>query len=184
MKYFFSICVLLYGFVCNAQTNNNPEIQTIIVGKAVSYKQSADWSKTSSQQDKKRGLETITYIRKEFTLPSGGKIAPTQSCIVESVRNSDIKSYSSANLAFFKKQTEFKIQKIITHNDGLLSIPYAIGYWATYIDVKGTIHKVIIIHALNSLKGIGLQFFIDCPEDGFSDLETEITDIIRTIQFI
>jgi len=184
MKFFFSICVLVFGLVCNAQTNNNPEFQTITVRKAVSYKQSIDWSKTSSQQDKKRGLEIITYTRKEFSLTSGKKIAPTQSCIVESVRNSDIKSYSSANLAFFKKQTDFKIQKIITHNDGLLSIPYAIGYWATYSDAKGIIHKVIIVHALNSNKGIGLQFFIDCPEDGFSDLETEITDIIRSIQFI
>jgi hypothetical protein len=184
MKNFFSICVLLYGLACNAQTNNNPEIQSIIVGKAVSYKQSSDWSRTSSQQDKKRGLEIITYTRKEFTLSSGKKIAPTQSCIVESVRNSDIKSYSSANLVFFKKQTNFKIQKIITHNDGLLSIPYAIGYWASYLDAKGIMHKVIIIHALNSNKGIGLQFFIDCPEDGFADLETEITDIIRSVQFI
>ena len=184
MKYFFLICTLLYGLICIAQTNNNPEIQTVIVGKAVCYKLITDWSKTSSQQDKKRGLEIVSYSRKEFTLTSGKKIAPTQSCIIESVRNSDIKSYSSANLAFFKKQTDFKIQKIITHNDGLLSMPYAIGYWATYLDAKGIMHKVIIVHALNSNKGVGLQFFIDCPEDGFSDLETEITDIIRSIQFI
>ncbi|MBC7451325.1 MAG: hypothetical protein H7259_07525, partial [Cytophagales bacterium] len=125
----------------------------------------------------------LNFQRTELILASGKKCIPTESCLVENVRSTDIKNYSTSSLVVFQKQRNFKILKIITHTDGVLTIPYAIGYWAVYTDDKEVSHKVIIIHALNN-RGKGLQFLIDCPEEGFAGLEEEITGIIRSLSFL
>ena len=168
-----------------AQNNDSIVYTTVIAGKAVSFKQTNSWTLSSTDTDKKIGKVFLTYTHKPIRLASNKKqIIPTESCIVETVSGyTDIKNYSLKNLAFFKKQPSFRIQKIITHDDGLITIPYAIGYWATYSDNSETIHTIIIIHALNN-RGKGLQFLIDCPEEGFSDMEIEITDILRSLHFI
>lgn len=181
MQYTISLLAIIFSLVTYAQ---KPEVNpsfVFVVGNTIQYQSSADWTRTSSYQDKKRGIEIVNFERKPIQTDSGKAFAATQSCKIEPGR-ADIKNYSLNSLAFFQKKKGFKITKTFTHSDGMLQLSYAVGYWASYVDDSNILHKVVIVHGIHP-KGFGVQFFIDCPDAIFYELEEEITAQIRSIQY-
>jgi len=182
MHYTLSFFSILLSFITYAQKTESNSSFDIELGNAIHYQSTSDWTKTSSYQDKKRGVEIVNFERKPIKTDSGKTFAATQSCKVEPARGADIKNYSLNSLAFFQKKNSFKITKTFTHSDGMLQLSYAVGYWATYLDESNVLHKVVIVHGIHP-KGYGIQFFIDCPEAIFSNMEEEITAQIRSLQY-
>jgi len=175
---FVSACV-----VCYAQKKQQPAISTIEVGNTVQYEITREWSETSDFKDKRTGTEFINFQRVPIQIDSVTSFIVTQSCKVENARGANIKTYSIARLSMFQKKKDFRIVKTFTRSDGLLQVPYSVGYWAFYTDESDIIHKIVIIHGIHS-NGFGFQFFIDCTNDQFSLLEEEITAQIRSIHFL
>lgn len=182
MQYIISLFAVLFSFVTYAQNNESNTTTSIELGHILVYQSTGDWTKTSFYQDKKRGVEIINFERKAIQTDSGKTYAATQSCKVEPARATDIKNYSLSSLGFFQKKKDFKITKTFTHSDGMLQLSYAVGYWASYVDDSNVLHKVIIVHAIHP-KGNGVQFFIDCPDVIFAELEEEITAQVRSLQY-
>lgn len=182
MQYTLSLLGFIFSFVTYAQ-KAEPNVSFVVeVGNTLQYQSSAEWTKTTSYQDKKRSIEIVNFERKPIQTDSGKTLAATQSCKVEPARGTDIKNYSLNSLAFFQKKKGFKISKTFTHSDGLLQLSYAVGYWATYLDDSNVLHKVVIVHGIHP-KGFGIQFFIDCPDAVFAVLEEEIAAQIRSLQY-
>jgi len=151
--------------------------------RTLRFQTTLDWAKTSASQDKKRGIEIINLQRTAVESDLGKKYIATQSCKIEKLPPTNIKNYSLSALSIFQKKKGFKIIKTITHTDGLLQLTYAIGYWAYYVDDAHVLHKLIIVHGIHK-NGNGVQFFIDCPDTIFLQLEEEITAEIRTLSFL
>jgi hypothetical protein len=151
--------------------------------QTVTFKTTEAWSKTNSVINKKRNIQVYNFERDPITSDSGGVFIATQSCLVEKILPTSIKNYSLASLTSFKTKKDFKIVKVITRSDGLLQLPYSIGYWAFYLDENDVKHRLIIINGIHPASR-GLQFFIDCPEPIFLQLEKEITAEIRTLKFL
>lgn len=151
--------------------------------RTLHFQTTSDWIKSSALQDKKRGVEIISLQRTAIQSDSGKKYIATQSCKIERIPPTTIKSYSLSALSVFQKKKDFRIAKTITHTDGLLQLTYAIGYWAYYVDNANILHRLIIVHGIHQ-NANGMQFFIDCPDEVFLQLEAEITDEIRTLMFL
>ena len=151
--------------------------------RTLRFQTTSDWVKTSASQDKKRGIEIVNLQRSAIESVLGKKYTATQSCKIERISPTNIKSYSLSALSVFQKKKDFRIAKTITHTDGLLQLTYAIGYWAYYLDDANILHRLIIVHGIHQ-NGNGMQFFIDCPDEVFVKLEAEITDEIRTLTFL
>jgi hypothetical protein len=182
----FSIILFLCLFlgVHTKQARPDPiSYTTVDILHVVRYQTTADWTKKSFSLDKKREIEVVNYQRVPIDTDSNKQYIPTQSCKVEKMSPTDIKTYSLSSLKIFQQKRDFKILKTITHTDGLLQLTYAIGYWATYTDEANVPHKLIIVHGIHP-NGKGLQFFIDCPNVIFPILEEEITAQIRSLTFI
>lgn len=171
---------ILFSFNAFAQEDG---LLSHTYGQTITFKATDKWSKTTSHIDKKRNIQVYNFSREAITSDSGGVYIATKSCLVEKIIPTTIKNYSLASLAAFKKKKDFKIVKTITSSDGLLRLPYAIGYWAFYLDEKDVKHRLIIINGIHPASR-GLQFFIDCPEPIFLQLEGEITAEIRSLKFL
>ena len=181
MKCSFCFLLLLILHASSyAQTAADSVWREETVGQKASFRIPAAW--TCVAKEGKKPVYAWTYNRTAYKLKSGKSISPSLSCVVEPATNADIRQYSTASLGFFKSLNGFKILKVITHSDGVLQIPYAIGYWATYTDAANVPHRLMIVHALNH--GTGLKFFIDVPEESFPALEEEITAIVHSLRFL
>ncbi len=178
----FLLAIYLFCFSAFCQQLHENSV-TVYVNRTVQYQITADWTKTSSTYDKKQGVEVVNYQRSPIKTDSAKIFVLTQSCKVENARNTTIKAYSLASLGMFQKADGFKITKTFTHTDGLLQIPYTVGYWAVYTDKNNILHKVVIVHGIHS-NGKGFQFFIDCPAPVFEQSEVEITDQVRSLRFL
>ncbi len=176
------VCICAY-VVCYAQKKQPPPFSTIQVGNTVQYEISSVWSETSDFKDKRTGTEFINFQRKPVQVDSVQSFIVTQACKVENARGADIRTYSMARIGMFQKKKDFRIVKTITNTDGVLQVPYSIGFWAFYTDENDVVHRVIIVHGIHST-GFGFQFFIDCPNPVFSSLEQEITAQLRSIRFL
>jgi len=177
---FICVCACV---VCYAQKNPPPAISTIEVGNTLQYQITREWSELSDFKDKRTGTEFINFQRTPIQIDSVKSFIVTQSCKVENARGANIKTYSVARLGMFQQKKNFRIIKTFTRSDGLLQVPYSVGYWAYYTDESDILHKVVIIHGIHS-NGFGFQFFIDCTNDQFPMLEEEITAQVRSIHFL
>lgn len=173
----------LVCFSTYSQQSVENAFTTVTVNRTIQYTTTSEWAKVSSTSDKKQGVEAVNYQRSPIQDDSGRTFVLTQSCKVEHARGATIKSYSIASLKMFQQATDFKITKTFTHTDGLLQIPYTIGYWAVYTDKNNMPHKVVIIHGIHS-NGNGFQFFIDCPNAVFDQSEEEITAQVRSLTLL
>ena len=176
------MCLFLGIHTKQVSSDPTPSIAVDLL-HTVRYQTTADWVKKSFSLDKKRAIEIVNFQRAPIAADSNKKYIPTQSCKVEKMSPTDIRTYSLSSLKIFQQKKDFKILKTITHTDGLLQLTYAIGYWATYMDDSNVLHKLIIVHGIHP-NGKGLQFFIDCPNAIFSNLEEEITAQVRSLTFI
>ncbi|ABG60947.1 hypothetical protein [Cytophaga hutchinsonii] len=176
------IAIYLFCFSAYSQQQDQNAV-TVSVKRTIQYQTTADWTKTSSTYDKKQGIEVVNYQRSPIKTDSTNTFIVTQSCKVENARGASIKAYSLASLSMFQKADGFKITKTFTHTDGLLQIPYTVGYWAVYTDKNKTQHKVVIIHGIHS-NGNGFQFFIDCPAPVFEQSEVEITAQVSSLKLL
>ena len=183
MRLILSIVCICLCVVCHAQKKQPPAISIIKVANTVQYQISNQWNETSDFKDKRTGTEFINFQRGPMQIDSVKSCIVTQSCKVENARGANIRTYSLARIGMFQKQKDFRVMKIITNTDGLLQVPYSVGFWALYTDENDIVHKVIIIHGIHP-NGFGFQFFIDCPKDIFPALEQEITDQVRSISFL
>lgn len=176
----FCTCVM-----CFAQKKKQAEaISVVEVAGIVQYQIAMEWTEISDFKDKRTGTEFINFQRIPIqTYSDSAKFIVTHSCKVENARGANIKAYSVPRLAMFQKKKDFKIVKTFTNSDGLLKVPYSVGYWAYYTDENNIIHKIVIIHGIHR-NGFGFQFFIDCPKDVFPALEQEITAQISSIRFL
>lgn len=173
-------CLCCFSAFCQQDSENTI---TVSVSRTIQYQTTADWVKASSTYDKKQGTEVVNYQRTPIKTDSNKTFVLTQSCKVENARGATIKSYSLASLSMFQKADGFKITKTFTHTDGLLQIPYTVGYWAIYTDKNNILHKVVIIHGIHP-NGNGFQFFIDCPAPVFEQSEVEITAQVSSLRLL
>lgn len=180
MRILIYTSLLLFSFKLYAQED---PLLTYTYAQTITYKATEKWSKTTSHIDKKRNIQVYNFAREAITSDSGGVYIATKSCLVEKILPTTIKNYSLASLSAFQKKKDFRIFKTITSSDGLLRLPYAIGYWAFYVDENDVKHRLIIINGIHPASR-GLQFFIDCPEPIFLQLEGEITTEIRSLKFL
>ena len=180
MRILFLLCTLFHtGYAFNP----NDGLINYELARTLRFQTTSEWIKSSASQDKKRGIEIINFQRSAVESDSGKKYIATQSCKIEKIPATNIKTYSLSALTPFQKKKGFRIIKTITHTDGLLPLDYAIGYWAYYTDDTNVLHRLIIVHGIHQ-NGNGVQFFIDCPDTVFSQLEEEITAEIRTLAFL
>jgi len=138
------------------------------------------WSKanvTKAKNDDK----IYTYTRKLFE-GAKKKGEATFSIFVEKVKPStSIKDYSLKNLAFFKQQKNFQIKKAFTDSDGRFTLPYTIGYDASYEDAKGVKHHLYILHTIEF--NHAAQLLIDFPFDQQDLYEEEQTQVIKSLRY-
>lgn len=180
----FSVICFCAFTVCFAQKKKAVTFSVVKVAEIIQYQISMEWTEISDFKDKRTGTEFINFQRIpiETDADSIKKFVLTHSCKVENARGANIRAYSVPRLAMFQKKKDFKIVKTFTNSDGLLKVPYSVGYWAYYTDENNIVHKIVIIHGIHP-SGFGFQFFIDCPKDLFPALEEEITTQIASIRF-
>lgn len=129
--------------------------------------------------EKNEMSETGKYIVEFVHVPVqdsiGREIQPVVAFIIESVEDScDVIVYSIRK----RSQTPFKVEKVLSYEDGHFSYPNAIGYEGSY--TKGEItHRVIIAHMRQG--SIGLQVICDSTEGIYHQVESDMRTFIYSI---
>lgn len=138
-----------------------------------------EWKLLDRQKNK--NTELFSYARTPIV--SGDKtITPTLTVMVDQLSGyTDLRAYSQRKLSPLEKQKEFNIEKVFTSSDGMLQLPYAIGYKTTYKDSSANKHVLYVIHGIKNTKGI--QLWLDITSELYDEYEEELTSIIRSMGY-
>jgi len=177
LKRIVSFALLVFALPLLAQT---PVPQEVSEMKMTFSLPNQEWKLLSKKVMKNKHI-VYRYERNPIAGKSVKSI-PAVSIIVEPrPAEQTITTYSTARLSTIMKQKNFKEQKTFTNSDGMLKLPYAIGYKCFYDDATGVNHTLYVIHSLKD--GKGMQIWLDITTEAFPLYEEEITSMIRSFQY-
>jgi hypothetical protein len=151
--------------------------ETITINKLLQFETRSKWVQVYKNQNKST-FQTIYRFNGSDTLKLEAKI----SIELSNATGKTIRMFSESKRKPFDQKPGFEIKKVITPSDGLLPIPYAIGYWCTY-STDGNEIRYLIIHAIDKQK-TGLSMVFSCDASDFTFLENEWVYIVKNLQFI
>lgn len=133
-----------------------------------------DWELTRAERVKGMGVFVYT---KRATNERGQEVRPTFSAIFEKVTGPDATAYSIMK----RLGLAFRVQKVFTHENGIIGLKNAIGYRGELTGEPK--HAVIIVHAVHPTAKIGAQFICEAPPEVMGAVENEYMKILRSIMF-
>jgi hypothetical protein len=172
IKWIFLIALLWIGSSSTYQTS-----EKITLNKTLQFETISTWAQVYKNQNKSI-FQTIYRFKGSDTLKSDAKL----SIELSDASTKNIRSFSETKRKPFDQKPGFIIKKIITPSDGLIPLPYAIGYWCT-LNADNNDMQYLIIHAIHQQK-IGLSMVLSCHSDDFKSLESEWIQIVKSLTFI
>jgi hypothetical protein len=182
----FSIVIFSCAANQSAKSSQLSEIQ--VAGGRVTFPQlglsfafpSSDWDVNPFRHESKSDAEIISFWRKGILDSSGREIVPVFGIVVLEVpENSDIVEYS----AFWRTNfPNHQVDDIFTKDDGLINLPYAIGYKIRYTDQYSIEHTIFLIHAIK--EKFGFQISLDSTSEVFPQFEDDFMKILKSIEYI
>lgn len=74
---------------------------------------------------------------------------------------------------------DYKLEKIFFWQDGPLTLRYATG-WQYSVELKGRPSKIIAVYTINKGKKLGIQIFLEIPEDVWPEIKDEVESILKS----
>ncbi|MCC6299738.1 MAG: hypothetical protein IT314_10600 [Anaerolineales bacterium] len=182
------LSVVIFGCTTN-QSAKSPQLSEIqVIDEKVLFPQlglsfafpSSDWDVNPYRHESKADAEVISFWRKGILDSSGREIVPVLGIVVGEVpEKSDIVEYSAFWRANFPKH---QVDDIFTKDDGLINLPYAIGYKIRYTDQYSIEHTIFLIHAIK--EKTSFQISLDSTTEMFPQFEGDFIKILKSIEYI
>jgi ribosomal protein L35AE/L33A len=184
MKNILEITLIFLLVICcskpkiHKQTANNSNDEIKIEEIQMVFSLTKNWEKSGDKM-MNGPLTGYNFIRKPIVDGKGMNVSPFIGIMFEEVpENINILMYSMS------KRTQLppmKIIEVLSSDSKEYKLKYGVGYLSTYVDSNGLTHKIIVLHMINSTKGI--QMIIDGTESVYDQMKNEYIDIVKSIKF-
>lgn len=168
---------LFTALLCICSSSIFQKNEKFTVNKSLQFETNESWIQTYKNLNKSI-FQTIYRFKGSDTLKADAKL----SIELSNAQGKTIRVFSESKRKPFDQKPGFIIKKVITPSDGLLPLPYSIGYWCTYNNGNEALNY-LIIHAIDKQK-TGLSLILSCHSDDFKDLEGEWIQIVKSLTFI
>lgn len=135
------------------------------------------WSPIGEFFNQQANKSIFSYRREKLMDKSGLAVMANISFIFEKVPHIDVYTYS----AQLQLQVPIDIKTKFTSTSGLMSLKNAVGYIGTSVDQDGIEHTIILIHALNS--GKGMQVIMDITSELYPQIQGEFKKALKSLRF-
>lgn len=130
-----------------------------------------------TDQFKEEGQMNFTFARRGTSKAIKTGFTPNSILSLEFVgKESSLVDYSS----FRRRSLSVDINKVITREQNLFSLPNSMGYLGTYLEDNKDKHRVIIVHSIQ--KGIGIEFILDTRQEDYESFKKEAVYILRSMK--
>jgi hypothetical protein len=175
MKKLSAGLVICFSLVCVAQA----EESFTAFSSTVTYAcpDSTKWNLVINEMQGKSKAYLVMFERKPIKDAKGRNVKPVIAIICESVPESmDVIRYS----IWKRGQMPFKVNKLITHQDGGFTYRNSVGFEGEY--TKGTVlHKIFIGHLRHGK--VGIQAICDSTDGVYDAVEDDMRSFLRSINF-
>jgi len=136
----------------------------------------ANWNLVRNGMDKKSKKYLIMFEHNPIEDSKGRNIKPVIAIICEKVPDSvDAIRYSIAK----RVHTPFKVNKMMSHQDGSFTYRNAIGYEGEY--KRKVVHKVLVGHLRHA--AVGVQVICDSTDGVYDKVEADMRNFLRSVTF-
>jgi hypothetical protein len=136
----------------------------------------AKWKLTRNGMDEKTKKYVVMFEHNPIQDAEGRAISPVIAIIAESVPDSlDLIHYSTQ----LRGHTPYKVNKMISHQDGSLAHKNSVGYEGEY--ERGVVHRILIGHLRHG--AVGVQVICDSTDGVYDKVEAEMRNVLRSVTF-